>query len=182
MRKRRQNTCGGRQLADTKFGEADLDIFTLFHTLLSLVWLVAGFSVVAGLLHSRTSNAWTVTFLVTGVLTCLTGYGFQSSFMPSHVVGALSLVVLALAILGLYVFHLAGSWRWIYAVSIVIAFWFNSFVAVVQAFRKIPFLNAFAPTQSEPPFAIVQVIVLLVIAWLTYSAVKKFHPGMAAAH
>ena len=159
-----------------------MDAFTLFHTLLSLVWLVAGFPVVAGLLHSRMSNIWTVTFLVTGVLTCLTGYGFKSSFVPSHVVGALALVMLALAILGLYVFQLAGSWRWIYAVGIVVSFYFNVFVAVVQAFRKIPFLNAFAPTQSEPPFAIVQTIVLLVIAWLIYSAVKKFHPGTAAAH
>ncbi len=124
---------------------------------------------------------WTVTFLVTGVLTCLTGFGFKSPFMPSHVVGALSLIALALAILGLYVFRLAGPWRWIYAVSMVIAFWFNSFVAVVQAFRKIPFLNAFAPTQNEPPFAVVQIVVLLIIVWLAYAAVKRFHPGTAAA-
>ena len=159
-----------------------MDAFTLFHTLLSLIWLVVGFPVVAGLLQSRMSNVWTVTFLVTGVLTCLTGYGFKSPFMPSHVVGALSLLALALAILGLYVFKLAGAWRWIYAVSMVVAFWFNSFVAVVQAFMKIPFVHAFAPTQSEPPFAIVQIIVLLVIAWLIYASVKRFHPGAATAH
>lgn len=158
-----------------------MDAFTLFHTLLSLVWLAAGFPVVAGLLHSRMSNVWTVTFLVTGVLTCLTGYGFASPFMPSHVVGALSLIALALAIVGLYVKHLAGAWRWLFAVGMVVSFYFNVFVAVVQAFRKIPFLNAFAPTQSEPPFAIVQTIVLLVTAWLIYSTVKKFHPGAAAA-
>jgi hypothetical protein len=70
---------------------------------------------------------------------------------------------------------------WIYAVSIVVAFWFNSFVAVVQAFRKIPFLNGFAPTQSEPPFAVVQIVVLLIIVWLIYASVKRFHPGTAAA-
>jgi hypothetical protein len=164
-----------------KFEEAKMDAFTLFHTLLSLIWLVAGFPVVAGLLHSRMSNVWTITFLVAGVLTCLTGYGFSSPFMPSHVVGALSLIALALAILGFYVFRLAGSWRWIYAVSIVVAFWFNSFVAVVQAFRKIPFFNGFAPTQSEPPFAVVQIVVLLIIVWLIYASVKRFHPGTAAA-
>ena len=115
-------------------------------------------------------------------LTSLTGFGFPfHKLLPSHVVGALSLIALALAIVGLYVFRFAGSWRWIYAVSIVVAFWFNSFVAVVQAFQKIPFLHAFAPTQSEPPFAIAQIVVLLIIVWLIYASVKRFHPGTAAA-
>ena len=158
-----------------------MDSFTFFHTTLSLIWLVAGFPVVAGLLHSRVPKAWTVIFLVTGVLTCVTGYGFKTSMiLPSHVVGALSLVVLALAIFGLYVFHLAGAWRWIYAVSMVIAFWFNSFVAVVQAFMKIPVVNALAPTQSEPPFAVAQIAVLLIIVYLIYASVRRFHPGTSA--
>ena len=161
---------------------AGFDTFTTIHTILSLIWLVAGFPVVAALLHSRISNMWTVIFLVTGILTCVTGFFFKSPFMPSHVVGILSLIALGLAVLGLYVFRLAGAWRWIFAVSMVVAFYFDTFVAVVQAFRKIPVLNALAPTQGEPPFAIVQIIVLAVFVWLIYSAAKKFHPGMAAAH
>lgn len=159
---------------------AGFDTFTTIHTILSLIWLAAAFPVVAGLLHSRVPNAWTIVFLLTGALTCLTGFGFKSPFMPSHVVGILSLIVLLLAALGLYVFHFSGGWRWIYAVSIVVAFWFNAFVAVVQAFRKIPPLTALAPTQSEPPFAVAQVVVLLIIAWLIYATVKRFRPGSAA--
>ncbi len=161
---------------------AGFDTFTTIHTILSLIWLVAGFPVVAALLHSRMSSMWTVIFLVTGILTCVTGFFFKSPFMPSHVVGILSLIALGLAVLGLYVFRLAGAWRWIFAVSMVVAFYFDAFVTVVQAFRKIPVLNALAPTQGEPPFAIAQIIVLAVFVWLIYSAAKKFRPGMAAAH
>jgi hypothetical protein len=161
---------------------AGFDTFTTIHTILGLIWLVAGFPMVAALLHSRISNMWTVIFLVTGILTCVTGFFFKSPFMPSHVVGILSLVALGLAVLGLYVFRLAGAWRWIFAVSMVVAFYFDTFVAVVQAFRKISVVNALAPTQGEPPFAIAQIIVLAVFVWLIYSAAKKFRPGMAAAH
>ena len=159
---------------------AGFDTFTTVHTILSLIWLVAGVPVVAGLIHSRMSNAWTIIFLVTGILTCVTGFFFTSPFMPSHVVGILSLIVLLLAVLGLYVFRLAGAWRWIYAVSMVVALYFDAFVAVAQLFMKVPVFHALAPTQSESPFAIAQTIVLLIFAWLIYAAVKKFHPGTAA--
>ena len=158
---------------------AGFDTFTTFHTILSLIWLVAGVPVIAGLVHARMSNAWTVIFLVTAILTCVTGFFFKSPFMASHVVGILSLILLLLAVLGLYVFRLAGAWRWVFAVSMVVAFYFNVFVAIVQAFRKIPFLNAFAPTQMERPFAIVQVIALLIFVWLIYAVAKRFRPGTA---
>lgn len=118
---------------------AGFDTFTTFHTILSLVWLVAGVPVVAGLIHSRMSNVWTIIFLVTGVLTCVTGFGFKSLFMPSHVVGILSLIVLGLAVLGLFVFRLAGAWRWVFAVCVVVAFYFDVFVAIVQRFEKFRF-------------------------------------------
>ena len=160
---------------------AGFDTFTTIHTILSLIWLAAGFPVAAGLIHSRTPAVWTIVFLVTGVLTCVTGFGFNAPFMPSHAVGILSLIALALAIVGLYLFHLAGAWRWIYAVSMLVAFYFNAFVTVVQAFRKIAFLNVLAPTQSEPPFAVAQLVVLAIFAYLIYAAVKNFRPAVTAA-
>lgn len=160
-----------------------MDAFTLFHTLLSLIELGSGFVVVAQLLGSRVSTPWTAVFFVSAVLTSVTGFGFKAPFpLPSHIVGILSLIVLAVAMVGLYLQHLAGAWRWIYAVCVVIAVYFDTFVAVAQLFMKVPAFKALAPTQSEPPFAIAQIIVLLIFAWLTYSAAKKFRPGTAAAH
>ena len=86
-----------------------LSLFTWFHTLLSLVMLVAGFVVVKDLFHSHIDAGWMAVFLITGVLTSATGFGFPfSRFIESHFVGNRLAGVLAAAILGLYVFKLAG--------------------------------------------------------------------------
>jgi MFS family permease len=162
---------------------AGLSTFTLIHTLLSLVALVAGIAVAKELLASRLSAPVVAVFLFTAVATSATGFGFDAKFQASHVLGIMSLVVLLAAILGLYVFHLAGAWRWLFAVGVLLALYFDVFVAIVQAFKKIPAVNALAPTQSEPPFAIAQAIALLVFAWLIYAAVRKFRPmATAGAH
>lgn len=90
----------------------------------------------------------------------------------------LSLVVLAIAILALYSFHLAGAWRRIYVICAVIALYLNVFVLVVQAFEKVPGLEALAPTQTEPPFAIAQLVVLELFVALGIAAAKKFRNGV----
>ena len=144
-----------------------MSTFTLVHTVLSLVALVAGIIVVMGLLASKSLDGWTALYLATSVVTSATGFGFASpSFMPSQ-------------ILARYVFHFAGAWRWIYAVGVVLSVYFLVFVAIVQAFMKVPALRAMAPTQSEPPFAIVQGVTLLIFILLTIAAARKFRP-MAA--
>ena len=92
------------------------------------------------------------------------------------------LVVLAVALAALYAFHLSGAWRSVYVITAVLALYLNVFVGVVQAFQKLPFLQALAPTQSEPPFAVAHLAVLAVFAVLGYLAVRRFHPdGRAAA-
>ena len=150
------------------------------HTWLSLVGLVSGLVVMVGLIQSRPLDGWTAVFLVTTVLTSATGYGFPAdALLPSHIVGALSLAVLAVAILARYAFRLAGSWRLTYVITAMIALYLNAFVGVVQAFRKLPALNALAPTESEPPFAIVQGIVLVAFVILTVWAVRAFRPVVA---
>ena len=110
------------------------------------------------------------------MLTSVTAFFFPStSFGPAQVVGVLSLVVLAAAIVALYFFRLAGPWRWIYIVGAVLALYLNVFVAVVQAFQKLPPLAALAPTQSEPPFLIAQLVVMAIFIVLGVVAVKRFH-------
>jgi hypothetical protein len=156
------------------------EIFTLLHVLISMIALASGFVVLGGLLLANRMPGWTAAFLATTVLTSVTGFGFPlSSLLPSHIVGVISLVVLAVAIYAYYVGNLAGPWRWIYAATALAALYFNVFVGVAQAFAKIPAMQALAPTQSEPPFAIVQAIVLMIFVLIGIVAARRFHPRPA---
>jgi hypothetical protein len=149
--------------------------FTWFHTLLSIVAIISGAVVMADMLRSRDSGGWTGLFLITAVATSVTGFGFPfTKFLPSHGVGVVSLVVLAATLLARYAFGLAGAWRWIYAVGLMIAFYLNVFVLVAQLFIKVPALKQLAPTGSEPPFAIAQLVVLVVFVVLSFVAVRRF--------
>ena len=150
--------------------------YTLVHVVISLVGIGSGFVVVFGLLTGKRIYGLTALFLTTTVLTSVTGFGFPfDHLMPSHKVGIISLVALAIAILALYALHLAGAWRWIYVVGAVIALYLNVFVLVVQSFEKVPALKAMAPTQSEPPFLMAQLVVLALFIVLGIFAVKRFH-------
>ena len=155
-----------------------ISTFTLIHVLISLVGIGAGVVVLYGMLASKLPPGWTGLFLATTVLTSVTGYFFPASqILPSHIVGAISLVVLAVAIFALYVQRLAGGWRSVYVITAIIALYLNVFVAVVQAFLKIAVLHAMAPTQSDPPFIIAQLVVLGLFIALGVVAFKSFHPA-----
>jgi hypothetical protein len=151
--------------------------FTLVHVVLSLIGIVCGIVVVVGMLSAKRLAGLTAVFLATTVLTSATGFLFPfTSFGPPQIIGALSLAVLAVAILALYVGRLAGFWRWVYVIGAMLALYLNCFVGVVQAFQKLPFLQSLAPTQSEPPLAIAQVAVMAIFIVLGIGAVRKFHP------
>jgi hypothetical protein len=155
--------------------------FTTVHVVISLIAILSGIIVLFVMVGGKKLGGWTALFLVTTVLTSVTGFMFHSAtFGPPQVVGIISLVVLAAAIVALYVYHLAGSWRWIYVVGVVLALYLNAFVGVVQAFQKIPSLAALAPTQSEPPFLIAQLVVLAIFVVLGILAVRNFHPAAPA--
>jgi hypothetical protein len=149
--------------------------FTLFHDALSLVGILAGFVVLSALISAKQFNAWTAAFLVTTAATSVTGFLFPfHKFLPSHGLGIVSLLVLAVTIPALYVFHLAGPWRRTYVIGAVISLYLNVFVLIAQLFMKIPALKALAPTQSEPPFLGTQVVVMLIFIILGVLAVKRF--------
>ena len=160
--------------------------FTLLHTVISLIGILSGIIVLFGMLEGRNPPAMTALFLATTVLTSVTGFLFPfTSLLPSHIVGIISLVVLAVAIAALYVFRLSGAWRLIYVIGAVMSLYLNTFVGVVQSFQKLSFLQPLAPTQSEPPFIIAQTAVLLIFVVLGFLAVRRFHPtgfgrGLAA--
>jgi hypothetical protein len=151
------------------------ETFTLVHVLISLVGIGSGLIVAFGLVGGKRLDRWTTVFLATTVATSVTGFGFPfEHLLPSHKVGIISLIVLAVTILARYAFHLSGGWRRIYVIGAVIALYLNVFVAVVQAFQKVPALKAMAPTQSEPPFLIAQIAVLVLFVVLAIVSAKRF--------
>jgi hypothetical protein len=156
-----------------------MSTFTFIHVALSLIGIVTGFVVAAGMLRSDRLAGWTLAFLATTVATSVTGFGFhRDQLLPSHIVGIISLILLAIAIVALYVFALRRAWRWIYVVTAIASLYLNFFVLIVQAFLKVPALHALAPTQNEPPFAIAQGIALVVFVAIGAAAVRKFHPSV----
>jgi uncharacterized membrane protein SirB2 len=154
-----------------------LATFTQVHVILSLIGIAAGLVVLGGMLGSKRLEGWTAVFLVTTILTSVTGFFFPfTGITPPHVFGVVSLVVLAVALMALYGRRLRGAWRWLYVVGALVALYLNVFVGVVQAFLKIPFLTALAPTQSEPPFFVAQLLALAVFVVLGVRAVRRFRP------
>ncbi|MGA9040017.1 MAG: hypothetical protein WB421_05730 [Terriglobales bacterium] len=152
-----------------------LSAFTLLHVVISLIGIGSGLVVLFGMLSGKRLDGWTGLFLLTTALTSVTGFFFPfTHLLPSHKVGIISMVVLAIAVLARYALHLAGAWRSIYVVTAVLALYLNVFVLVVQSFLKVSALHALAPTGTEPPFLVAQLVVLVIFIGLTIFAVKKF--------
>jgi len=153
-----------------------LQIFTAVHTLISLVAIVAGCVVMSGLIRSKRRDAWTAVFLGTAAATTVTGFFFPfHGPTPAIILGVISLVPLTFAFLGRYRHRLAGAWRWIYVVSACVVLYFSVFVLVVQSFQKVPGLHALTPTESEPPFKVTQLTVLILFVVLTVVSTRNFH-------
>jgi hypothetical protein len=156
--------------------------FTTLHVVVSLIGIASGLIVLYGILAGQKMSGLTALFLLTTILTSVTGFLFPfNKVLASHVVGVISLVVLAAAVLALYVFRLAGAWRWIYVATAVAGLYLNVFVGIAQAFQKIAILQPLAPTQTEPPFAVAQLVVLAVFLGLGLVAARRFHPAAGVA-
>ncbi|MGE3830241.1 MAG: hypothetical protein AB7F76_04530 [Parvibaculaceae bacterium] len=152
--------------------------FTMLHVAISLIAIASGFVVASQLIGGRKSEPWTALFLAATILTSVTGFMFPVTvFTPALAFGVVSMIVLALAVFAWYQRRLAGSWRWIYVVTAIFALYLNVFVLVVQAFQKVPPLNALAPTGSEAPFLIAQLAVLAAFIWIGIRATRRFRPN-----
>lgn len=152
-----------------------LPLFTLIHILISIAALGAGFIVLGGMLASNPLKRCTAFFLTTTFLTSATGFFFPlNGFTPAVAVGILSILVLGAAGYALYLRHLVGGWRKVYVITALVALYLNTFVLIAQLFQKVPALKELAPTQSEPPFAVTQGIVLLLFLGVGTAAVLRF--------
>jgi hypothetical protein len=155
-----------------------LHTFTLIHVFISLLGILSGLVVLYGFLTNQRLDRWTAVFVTTTALTSITGFMFPiTQITPAIKLGVISLVVLAVTIVTRYPLHL--TWRKTYVITACAALYFNVFVLVVQSFEKVPALRALAPTQTEPPFAIAQIVVLAIFVALTIFAVKRFRVGTA---
>jgi len=150
---------------------------TVVHVVISLIGIGSGLVVLVGMLRGKRHDGWTAAFLASTVATSVTGFVFAADrVLPSHIVGALSLLVLGAGVYARYRRELAGRWRAVYVIAAVLALYLNVFVGVIQSFLKVPALRAMAPTQSEPPFVTTQLAVLALFAGLSIVAVVKFRP------
>jgi hypothetical protein len=157
-----------------------LATFTMVHVIISLIGIVSGIIVMFAMLGSRRAPGMTAIFLLFTILTSATGFLFPfTQLLPSHMVGILSLVLLAIACIALYGMALSGAWRWIYAVTALVSLYLNVFVLVIQGFLKIPALTALAPGNppAGPVFAVVQGLVLLFFIVMIVGAVRRFRPA-----
>jgi hypothetical protein len=156
-----------------------LSTFTAVHVIISLIAIVSGIIVMFGLLGSKRMPGMTAIFLLFTILTSATGFLFPfEKLLPSHMIAILSLVLLAIACIALYVMKLSGPWRSVYVVTAMTSLYLNVFVLIIQAFLKVPALHALAPSvpPSEPPFAIIQGIVLVFFVIVIIGAVRRFRP------
>ena len=157
--------------------------FVLVHVIISLIGIVAGIVVMFGMLGSKRQDGLTAIFLLFTILTSATGFLIpplmSEKLLPSHMIGILSLALLAIACIALYAMRLAGPWRWIYVVTALVSLYLNVFVLVIQSFLKVPFLHTLAPSvpPAEPPFAVVQGIVLVFFVVMIIGAWRRFRPA-----
>lgn len=152
-----------------------LQYFTLVHILISLMGIATGFGAVSGLLAAKLFPRWIAFFLATTAITSLTGFFFPfGGITPAIAVGIISLLTLAAASYALYGKQLDEVWRNVFVINAVLSLYLNFFVLVVQLFQKMPALIAIAPTRTELPFVITQVLVLLTFIWLGIAATRRF--------
>ena len=157
-------------------------VFTALHVIISLNGIGTGFIVLFGLINGRLLSPWNSVFLVTTILTSLTGFAFPNSKVtPGIVLGVLSVIALAIAVSALYIFQLNGSWRRTYAITAMIALYFNVFVLIAQIFEHVPTFHALAPTGTETPFKVAQTLLLVLFIVLITKAAKNFNNTLVLA-
>jgi hypothetical protein len=152
--------------------------FTFVHVLISLAGIVSGFVVIGGFLRAQRLDGWNAFFLVMTIATSVTGFFFpNNTITPGQIVGAISLVLLAVALLARYPLRFSGAGRWLYLIAAILAQYFNFAVLIIQSFQKVGVLKDLAPTQSEPPFLIAQGAALLLFVVLAIFSLKNSARG-----
>jgi hypothetical protein len=155
-------------------------LFTQIHVAISLIAIASGLVAALGMIVGKLLRKVTTLFLVTTILTSITGFLFPyHGTTPGIVVGIVSLIVLLITVISYYGKHQAGGWRRVYVFTAMFALYLNCFVLVAQGFQKIPALHALAPTGAEPAFKFGQVAVLVIFIALTIAVDRKYRGPVA---
>jgi hypothetical protein len=155
--------------------------FTLIHVIISLAGIIAGFVVIDGFIKAKRLDGWNAFFLVMTIATSVTGFFFPNkTITPGQIVGAISLVLLVIAVLARYPLRFSGAGRWLYLITAIVAQYFNFAVLIIQSFQKVGVLKELAPTQSEPPFLLAQGAALVLFVVLAIFSLKNSARGVLA--
>ena len=128
-----------------------MDWLTLIHVLISLVGVLTGLVLLLALMGGRNPQNWAAWFLVSTILTSVTGYFFPiTELTPAQIMGVISLIALALAVYALYGRGLAGRWRGTYVVSVTLALYLNVFVSGDPVFPEDPAAPCHCSRQLRP--------------------------------
>ncbi len=151
------------------------------HVVLSLLEIPAGVALVRAMLNGRAPRGVTLVFLALAALTSLTGFPLEPpGFDPARAIGLLSLALTLVAAYAYLGGRATGAWRPTFVIAAIATLYLNAFVAIVQAFQKLSFLQPLAPTQSEPPFVIAQAACLIIFVVAGAYAVIRFRRAAAA--
>ena len=157
------------------------DLLLQVHVVLSLLQIPVGLYLALELCRGRAPAATTLLFFALAALTSLTGFPLPPfGFDPPRAIGILTLLLLAASAFAFYSRGAIGLWRPVFVIGSIAALYLDIFVAIVQAFQKLPAFQRLAPTQSEPPFVILQVAALALCIVIGFYAVRRF--GRIGAH
>jgi len=149
------------------------------HVVISLIAIVSGVVVAQGFLTANRHDRSTMVYMVTTILTSLTGFLFPfHGVTPAIIVGGLCVLIFMPTALARYRFHLAGIWRAVFVVGALVLLFFNCLVLIIQSFQKIPVLNALAPNGNEPPIVAVQLALLVACLLAGYFSIRRFRPRL----
>jgi len=148
--------------------------FTVLHVVITLIAIAAGLIFFGALSSGRWLGFINGLFLDFTILTSVTGFLFPfKGVTPAIIFGVISIILLAIALLALYLFKIVGVWRRIYLVTALIAQWLNMVVLVVQSFQKIPALHALAPKGNEPAVLAGQALMALIVAFFAWRTIVR---------
>ena len=154
----------------------------LIHVVISLIAIISGIVVAAGFLTADRHERSTLVYMVTTILTSLTGFLFPFHVVtPGIIVGSLCVLIFIPTALARYRFHLAGIWRPVFIIGAMALLFFNCLVLIVQSFQKIPVLNALAPNGNEPPILAAQAALLVACVLVGYFSIRRFKPTLLGA-
>ncbi len=151
---------------------SNLSMIGWAHTLVSFAALAAGFLCLPSLVMRNGREGPITIFLLLTLIAALSGFLFPG-FGIGHRIGVAATIVATIGLAVRLIFASTSIGARIGAASAVICMFFLMFFTISESFRRLPPLQQLAPTLSEPPFRIAQLVNLVVFLLLAVIAAKR---------